>query len=187
MKRSWHLDTAHALWQKILHEDDTAIDATAGNGYDTLALSRIIKTGRIYALDIQQEALRKTKERLDQENPGYDRVIYINASHETFPVAIAPDSVRLIVYNLGYLPGGDKSITTQTLSTLRSLENAFELLMLGGALSLMLYPGHEEGEKEAKAVIEFADNLPQDKYEVTHYTNPDNPKSPSLLWIQSKP
>lgn len=186
MKRSWHLDAAHALWQKILHENDTAIDATAGNGHDTLILSRLIKTGKLYAIDIQAEALRKTKEKITLENPNYGQVDYINASHATFPSNIPLHSVRLIVYNLGYLPGGDKSLTTQTSSTLTSLENAIDLLMPGGALSLMLYPGHEEGEKEAKAVIEFAKNLPHAKWEVTHHTHPENPKSPSLLWIQCK-
>ena len=184
MKRSWHLDAAHALWQKILHENDIAIDATAGNGHDTLVLSRLIKTGTLYAIDIQAEALKKTKEKIEKENPHYEQVAYINASHATFPDTIAKNSVRLIVYNLGYLPGGDKSLTTKTSSTLTSLENAIDLLMQGGALSLMLYPGHEEGEKEAKAVVEFAKNLPQTKWEVTHHTHPDNPKSPSLLWIQ---
>jgi hypothetical protein len=59
--------------------------------------------------------------------------------------------------------------------------------MPGGALSLMLYPGHEEGEKEAKAVVEFAKNLPHTKWEVTHHTHPENPKSPSLLWIKINP
>ena len=185
MKRSWHLDAAHALWQKILHENDTAIDATAGNGHDTLILSRIIKTGKLYAIDIQQEALKKTKEKIEQANPGYDQIVYINASHAHFPSSIPLHSVRLIVYNLGYLPGGDKSLTTETQSTLESLENALDLLMPSGAISLMLYPGHEEGEREAKAVIAFAKDLSKIKYEVTHHTHPDNPKSPSLLWIKS--
>lgn len=184
MKRSWHLDAAHALWQKILHENDTAIDATAGNGHDTLVLSRLIKTGKLYAIDIQAEALRKTKEKIEQEHPGYEPIIYINASHATFPSNIPLHSIRLIVYNLGYLPGGDKNLTTQTSSTLTSLENALDLLTPGGALSLMLYPGHAEGEIEAKAVVEFAKNLPALKYEISHQTHPDNPKSPSLLWIQ---
>lgn len=186
MKRSWHLDAAHALWQKTLHENDTAIDATAGNGHDTLVLSRMIKTGKLYAIDIQQEALRKTKEKIEQNNSGYEQIVYINASHATFPDSIPLHSVRLIVYNLGYLPGGDKSLTTQTSSTLKSLENALDLLMPGGALSLMLYPGHEEGEKEAAAVVEFAKKLPKIKYEVIHHKHPDNPKSPSLLWVQTQ-
>ncbi len=182
MKRSWHLDAAHTLWQNLLQENDTVIDATAGNGHDTLVLSRLIKTGTLYAIDIQSDALKKTKERIEQENPGYEQVIYIHGSHATFP-EIQPHSVRLIVYNLGYLPGGDKSLTTQTSSTLTSLQNALTLLMPGGALSLMLYPGHEEGEREASAVLTFANNLTG--YEVTHHPHPSNPKSPSLLWIKS--
>lgn len=187
MKRSWHLDAAHALWQKNLHENDTAIDATAGNGHDTLILSRIIKSGKLYAIDIQAEALEKTKEKINQENPSYEPIVYINASHATFPNTIPLHSVRLIVYNLGYLPGGDKNLTTKTSSTLISLENAIDLLMPGGALSLMLYPGHTEGEIEARAVVEFAKNLPHTNWEITHHTHPENPKSPSFLWIQSKP
>lgn len=177
MTRSPHIQAAHDLWKKQVLPSDTVIDATAGNGNDTLFLSTLLTTGKIYAFDIQEKALQNTKEKLKNASCNIE---YILSSHANFPSTI--QNVRLIVYNLGYLPGQDKSITTQTSSTLESLNNALPLLVPNGAISITLYPGHAEGAKEAKAVLEFVHTLPN--CHVEHYTWGENPLSPSLLWIR---
>ena len=102
--------------------------------------------------------------------------------HSTFPTITQP--LKLIVYNLGYLPGGDKEITTQTGSTLISLQEGLKLLTTNGIISMTCYPGHEEGNNEEKAILEWAATLHPNHY-VIYYTqrlNRINP--PSLLLIQ---
>jgi ubiquinone/menaquinone biosynthesis C-methylase UbiE len=127
-----HIDLAHRYWQDIVTFGDIVIDATCGNGHDTLMLAKLALNndlGNVYALDIQACAIAKTKELLTHELPMdlLPRVHFIEGSHETFPDQIQEKSVKLIVYNLGYLPGGNKSLTTRTSSTLHSLAAAQKL------------------------------------------------------------
>lgn len=166
---------AHALWRGLLNPSDTVIDATCGNGNDTYFLSTLLPSGKIYAIDIQEQAIQNTKEKLKNTPCAVE---YIVATHANFPPHIPP--VKLITYNLGYLPGYDKQITTMASTTLESLKNGLQLLLPDGALSIMLYPGHEEGARETKAVLEWAQSLSH-----RHYTWGDNPLSPSLLWVTS--
>lgn len=177
--RSPHLHKAHTLWKELVHPSDIVIDATAGNGHDTVFLSHLVKSGKIYAIDIQPQALLNTQNKIGP-NPCIE---YICASHVSFPPSIEKGSVQLIVYNLGYLPGGDKSLTTLTSTTITSLQNALPLLKPGGAISIMLYPGHEEGAKEEQALLAYVKTL---DLEVHHYKWGDNPKHPSLLWLVKK-
>lgn len=171
--RSLHIKKAHSLWKGIVQPADTVIDATCGNGHDSLILSTLVPEGTLYVFDIQKEALEKTKEKLT-----HTHYIPIHGSHAQFPPEIQKGSVRLIVYNLGYLPGGDKSITTLTESTLESIQNALPLLTPDGILSITLYPGHPEGFCESQAVLEFAKG-----FRFNHYTFKENLLSPSLLII----
>ena len=160
-----HLEFAHSFWKTLLQPDDSAIDATAGNGHDTLFLSKLLPRGKLYAVDIQETAIKKTRLRLEKE-PSSCQVELLCCSHATFPDCIPYESVRLIVYNLGYLPGGDKGITTLAASTLTSLKNALPLIKTGGVISLTLYPGHPEGHYETQAVLAFAKNLKG--WKITH-------------------
>lgn len=168
-----HIAFAHSFWETLLKPDDVAIDATAGNGHDTLFLSKLLRQGKLYAFDIQEQAIKQTQLKLE---PTGCQIELLCCSHATFPPHILPASVRLIVYNLGYLPGGDKKITTLTSSTLTSLTNALPLIKPGGAISLTLYPGHPEGAYEAQAVLAFAKNLKGWKIEHKCWSS-----SPSVL------
>lgn len=180
------VDAAHLLIRHHLKPSDLAIDATCGNGQDTLFMASLIPEGKLYALDIQPEALARTQEKL-REAALDNRVELFHQSHETFPESILKGSVKLIVYNLGYLPGGDRRLTTQTDTTLKSLEAALPLLTDDGALSIMLYPGHAEGAKEAESVTEWAKNLPSYAYVVQRMTRLNRNLAPELLWIQGIP
>ena len=119
-----HLDLAHQYWEKILQDGDLAIDATCGNGNDTLKLAEILqKSGTVIGMDIQEEAIARTKallSKLPQETLA--RIHLYHQSHADFPSL--GDPVRLIVYNLGYLPKGNKQLTTMTQSTMDSLGKA---------------------------------------------------------------
>lgn len=184
-----HLDAAQKFWKEIIYPGDIVIDATCGNGHDTLLLAKLLLTpnsGTLYALDKQKKAVDFTKERLfkELEEALFDKVHFINQCHSNFPVDILPQSVKLIVYNLGYLPGGgNKEFTTETHTTLKSLEAAMQLLSKGGAISLMCYPGHEEGEREESAILEFVKNLDSKVWQCCYQQWINRFKSPSFLTI----
>lgn len=149
-----------------------AIDATAGNGHDTLFLANLVgPTGTVWAFDIQPEALRKTAARLiehqvpvelrlkpaspAQASEHHCRVIAIEADHAEMTQHL-PHEIRgrvaAIMFNLGYLPGSDKDCITTTSSTRAALDTAIELLAPGGVLTVVVYPGHPGGQEEAEAV-----------------------------------
>ena len=184
MTRSPHLDLAKWYWKRQIAPGDTAVDATCGNGYDTLFLAQL-PLSYLYALDIQPAALEKTRNLLafHLNEEALLRVILHQMSHEDLRKVPCSPPPKLIVYNLGYLPGGDKSITTQTESTLASISSALSILAENGALSITCYPGHEEGKKEEDAILELASSLPSSQWEVRHHRWLNRPRSPNLLWI----
>ena len=155
-----------------------AIDATLGNGYDTDFLSKIFN--KVYAFDVQKEAILNYKEK------NIENVSLILDSHENFDKYIK-ENVDCIVYNLGYLPGSDKSITTKKESTLKSLESGLNLLKENGLMIIALYSGHEEGKKEKKAVLSYCENLSKKKFGVIYkqFLNRTN-NPPSLVIIEKK-
>ena len=149
--RSFHLDQAHNIWRNHLQKDDLVIDATCGNGHDAAILAPLCHT--LHCFDIQKAAIEKTREKLKD----YSNVIYHNASHESFPPFERPP--KLIVYNLGYLPGSDKSIKTLPQTTLSSIKQALALLPVGGIISITTYPGHLEGLEEENLLLPFFKSL----------------------------
>ncbi len=186
MERSPHLTLAKKLWQQFLRPGDGVIDATCGNGHDTLFLASL-PLSFLYALDIQDKAIEQTRRRLEQILSAQERakVTLLCMSHED--LCKIPDrahSPRLIVYNLGYLPGGDKTLTTRTESTLRSVASALTLAAPGGALSITCYPGHPEGKKEKQTLLEFCSHLDSSQWTFSHHQWEGRDHSPSLLWIE---
>ncbi len=170
-----HLEQAHLYWKNLLNPHDTVIDATCGNGKDTAYLATLVPHGKVIAIDVQEAALQKAR----QLRPP--NTVFLHQSHTSFPRLF---HVKLIVYNLGYLPGGDKTITTMTTSTLQSLEAATELIIPGGALSITCYPGHPEGLIEAEKVTEWAHKLNFLKWDVTRHQW--RTRSPNLFFITKK-
>lgn len=171
-----HLAALHRFWKEFLQPSDIVIDATCGNGHDTLILSRLAK--EVYALDIQQEAIEKAKSLVKADN-----IHWFVQSHEHFPSKIQPETVALITYNLGYLPGGNKEIITLADSTLRSVKNGLPLLKNGGAITVMCYPGHAGGEEEEQALVDFISSLDSKRYLVEYTQWPNRKKHPSLIKV----
>lgn len=167
-----HLDLAHDYWRRLIQPGDVVIDATCGNGHDTEYLATL--TDQVYGIDIQLEAIEKTRARVPTAH-------LIHGSHSTFPNV----SPKLIVYNLGYLPSGDKSLTTLVDSTLESVQNGLKILSPGGALSITCYPGHPEGAVEEEALLAWSRTLDPKKYAVCFHQWLNRNKSPSLLFIQT--
>jgi SAM-dependent methyltransferase len=180
-----HLDLAHQLWERLLRPGDNAIDATCGNGYDTLKLSELIKSendekeGTVFSYDIQKVALEKAK-----EHTKSSQVKFIHSCHSDLPNPEESMPIRLIVYNLGYLPGGDKSITTMKESTIKSIQKAMSLIAPGGAISITCYPGHAEGAKEETLLQEFVKELPAKEWNCCFHQWLNREQSPSLFFLQ---
>lgn len=187
MKRP-HLLLAHDYWKKHLRPGDCAIDATCGNGRDTLALANIILNhpqSAVWSLDIQQTALENAESFLKRalSEPLFSRILFHHLCHAEIDRIPLPHPPRLIVYNLGYLPGGNKAITTETTTTLQSVQKALLLLGEEGALSITCYPGHPEGKREEAAIVEWASGLSSLDMTVCYHRWVNRPDSPSLFWI----
>lgn len=184
-----HLDLAHSYWERLVEAGDNIVDATCGNGHDTLKLALLAfkgGDGRLWGLDIQQQALDSTQRLLAEHLPAetIQRIHLRQQSHRSFPSEIGEASVKLVVYNLGYLPGGDKSITTSVKSTLESLEASKGLIQPGGAISITCYPGHEEGAKEQERILDLVSQWSPRIWNCTHHQWLNRRQAPSLLLIQ---
>jgi hypothetical protein len=179
-----HLKLAHRYWKENIGSKDIVVDATCGNGQDTLYLAKLSPIA-LYALDIQPQALKNSSTLLQQElSPEeYAKVHFVSGCHSTFPSDLIEETVQLIVYNLGYLPGGDKNLTTQTKTTLLSLERSLTLLKKRGNLSITCYPGHAEGEKEEQAILSWAKTLDKSHWNVCYHQWINKTKAPSLLLL----
>ncbi len=153
------------LLPQWVHEGDVVIDATCGNGNDTLTLANLVGTnGKVYGFDIQELAIASTEKKLIK-NEVFDRASLICDSHALMKEHVK-EEVDFIIFNLGYLPRADKTITTLVDSTLKAIEAGLDLLKLHGIMVVVIYPGHEEGYQEKNAVLEYVQNLEQQHVDV---------------------
>ncbi len=191
------------LLAAYLSQGDTAVDCTCGNGYDTLFLCRSVgREGKVYAFDIQEKAIEHTRELLQKE--GWEAELFLS-SHVRLADLLSDRPARgsgknlaaerpvreesapaVIMYNLGYLPGGDHRLCTRTEETLSSVSQALELLKKGGVLSLVAYPGHEEGRKEAEAVHDLLAGLPPKDFEVLTLAQTNRSALAPVLYLVHK-
>jgi len=178
-----HLQLAHDLWKKLLDSSDNAIDATCGNGKDSLFLASTLSTGLMFCYDIQKKAIENTHKLLKEHAVDLNKITFINSSHETFSEIPNCVPIKLITYNLGYLPGSDKSITTMKESTVNSIHKGLNLIVEGGALSITTYSGHLEGEKEQLEIFSLLDHLDKTQFVISVYQWP-KAKAPCLIWIK---
>lgn len=159
-----HLVMAQNMWREVVESGDVCIDATCGNGHDSAFIAQLLDLtsgqGQLYCMDVQEVALRNTKARilekviLTDDDQFNNSVHLFQRNHRTFPEEIKENSVKLIVYNLGYLPGGDKNITTRKTDTLQSIIIAITLLKTGGLLSILCYRKHSIEAMEESIEIE---------------------------------
>lgn len=179
-------ELAHHLVGLVISEGDLTVDATAGNGHDTVFLAtKVGEAGHVYSFDIQQEALDTTYNKLKQENLE-KRVTLITRGHENLKDYVQ-DRAAVIMFNLGYLPGGDRRITTKYDTTIKSLEQALTVLAPGGIITVVMYPGHREGFEEKEHIIPFCRQLNSDQYVVLNSRLLNRGHSPpELVVIQRK-
>jgi tRNA G37 N-methylase Trm5 len=196
-----HIDVAHFSWKKVLHNKAKVIDATCGNGHDTLFICQNLNftdnwkgplgslntknnESFLYCFDLQKEAIKSTKMLLAKNQINCQKISFIHDCHSRLDQHLEP-LIDLIIYNLGYLPGSCKTIKTQESTTLESIQKAMQLIRPGGIISITCYPGHEEGLIEQKSIFSLLKMLRPNEWAVTHY-NPFSATAPNLLLLSKR-
>ncbi len=168
-----------------LREGDIAVDFTMGNGHDTEFLSRTVgENGHVYAFDIQSAAVESTRKRL-KETGCPDNYTLICDSHHNVKNYVNCE-IKAGMFNLGWLPGGDKSITTMRETTMPAIEAAISLLGRDAILNIAVYPGHPEGDAEGAMIEEYLSSLSRFKVCVTKVKIANSPTSPYFFMIETK-
>ncbi len=170
-----------------LKEGDVAVDFTMGNGNDTLFLSKAVgENGRVYAFDIQEEALISTRKHLE-DNSAPENYTLICASHHRV-MEFVKTPIKAGMFNLGYLPrSGKKAVTTLRETTMPAVEAAIDLLLPDGVLIVAIYPGHEEGALEGEMLREYFSSLSRFKICASEFKILNSPTSPYFFLIEKSP
>lgn len=174
----------HHFLEDHMREGDLCIDATMGNGNDTVLLSKLAgEKGKVLAFDIQQIALDHTRERLLKESCPKNWELYLE-SHEHLGEYAEPETVSCITFNFGYLPGGDHQKATRKESSIAAIQVGLHLLKKKGLMTLCVYSGGDSGFEEKDEILEFVGKLDSKKYLViqSEYVNrPNHPPIPILI------
>lgn len=178
------LEMAHQWLEEIIEPEDLVVDATVGNGHDTVFLAGLSVCPEVLGFDIQEAAIKRTQERLNELNLE-SNVILINEGHENLAYYVERE-VKAAIFNLGYLPNSDKSIITKPETTLTALSALTERLVGGGRIAIMIYYGHEGGMREKNEVINWASQLNQKFWEVMTYAPLNQVHTPPILVVLEK-
>ncbi len=168
-----------------LREGDVAVDFTMGNGHDTEFLSKTVgKEGHVYAFDVQQQAVDSTAANLKKAGCPENYTLILDSHHKVKEYVQGP--IRAGMFNLGYLPGSDKSVTTMRVTTMPAIEAAIDLLDHGGVLLVAVYPGHAEGDAEGKMVLDYFQTLDRHVICCTLIRILNSPTSPFFIVVEKK-
>ena len=169
-----------------LKEGDVAVDFTMGNGHDTEFLSKTVgENGHVYAFDVQAQAVESTGRNLKAAGCPENYTLILDSHHKVREYVDTP--IKAGMFNLGYLPGGDKRITTMRETTMPAIEAAIDLLAPDGILNIAVYPGHEEGAAEGKMICEYLEGISRHKVCATLVKILNSPTSPFFIMVETKP
>ncbi|WP_416151861.1 tRNA (mnm(5)s(2)U34)-methyltransferase [Salipaludibacillus sp. HK11] len=184
MKLAGILPFARDILQKSVTTNGIAIDATAGNGHDTEFLAKLVgDNGTVYSFDIQDQAINATRDRLEITNLE-KQVHLIQDGHEKLETYLSPthhNNINGAIFNLGYLPGSDKSIVTTPSTTIEAIQQLSKHLKKGGIIVLVVYHGHEEGKVEKDMLLPFVESLPQTDFHVLEYRFINQKNTPPFI------
>jgi len=172
---------SHDFLAEVLDKTSIAVDATMGNGNDTAFLASL--AAKVYAFDVQEQAVQKTSERLEQL--GLGNVQLILDGHEHID-AYVTEPICAAIFNLGYLPSADKTVITKPETTLEAISKILDKLRMGGRLAIMIYYGHEGGDREKEAVLDFVSRLDQTAFTAMLYQPMNQINTPPFLVMVEK-
>ncbi len=170
------------LNQAQINPGGVLVDFTMGNGNDTLYLCSLVPNGTVYAFDVQAKAISNTKEKLNEAKITANAVL-LHDSHTNAKKYINGE-IDGGMFNLGYLPGGDKKIHTMHQSTLSAVKDAVDMLKKGGILVISVYPGHEEGKVEGNMLIEMLSGYDKKLYSVSRFHLVNSPDAPFVIAVE---
>lgn len=174
------LPFAKDLLANVVEKGDSVVDATAGNGHDTLYLGDLVgENGHVYAFDVQKDAIQSTAEKLEQANL-LGQVSLIHDGHENVGKYVTGE-VSAAIFNLGYLPGSNHEIVTRGTSTVQAIESLLKVLKVGGLIVLVVYHGHEGGKEEKDVLLSFVQQLPQAYAHVLSYQFVNQQNDPPFI------
>jgi predicted methyltransferase len=179
-------DLNKVLLEDVISEGDIVIDATMGNGYDTKYLAeKVGESGVVYSFDVQEEAIKSTRKRLEKENLMC-RTNLILDGHENVDKYVS-EEVSCVLFNLGYLPRAKHQVITKPDTTLEAIKKCLNLLKPHGVISIAIYTGHEGGMDECDAVFDYVSKLDQAEFNVLNcnFVNQIN-NPPRLVLIEKK-
>lgn len=184
MKNYQITEWCHHFIKSHVKSGDVCIDATAGRGNDTQLLCELVgETGKIIAFDIQEEAVESTKARLEKAGVSNWAEVLLE-SHANMGKYAEEESVSCIVFNFGYLPGGNHAMATSKTSSIAAIHEGLRLLKKGGMMSLCIYRGGDSGFEEYDAILTELKALDSKKYLVVvseYYNRPNNPPVPAMI------
>lgn len=181
------LHYSRTLLKNTLIPGDVVVDATVGNGNDTVLLATLVgKYGTVYGFDLQEQAIKKTKEKLLLTGLS-NQVKLFQQGHETIGSAL-PENTLLAgaIFNLGYLPNGDKTVITTGKTTLIAVKEILPRLRKGGLLLIVVYYGHEGGKLEKGQILSFVQTLSQNDFTVLRYDFLNQKNNPPFLIVIEK-
>lgn len=184
MKRRFQITQfCHNFLQEFIHEGDVCVDATTGNGNDTEFLCKMVgDEGRVYGFDIQSKAIESTGNRLEEAGLS-KRALLINDGHQNMADYVK-EPVSVIVFNFGYLPGGDHKIATSASTSIQAVDQGLNLLKSGGIMNLCIYSGKDTGYEEKDALLEHLKGLDSKKWLVivnSYYNRENDPPIPVFI------
>lgn len=172
------LDFTKIMIDSYQDQDGVAVDMACGRGNDTIYLQDRFR--KVYAFDIQKEAVLITQERVN-----LDKVVLINDNHENIDNYIH-EKIKLVIYNLGYLPKINEEITTNAQTTINSLSKTLKLLEKKGIVIMVVYTGHLAGKQEALLLDEFLAKLSPSEYLLAKYQMLNAKDCPYVICIHKK-
>lgn len=180
------VETCKSILQQRLRPGMTVIDATVGNGHDSLVIKDLIgDEGHLIGFDLDERAIEMTRKRLSDAG-WHDFITLYPCSHSEMTKFVS-SAVDAVVFNLGYLPGQSKVHITRSETTLMALEQSLALLPVGGFIVVVIYPGHDAGAEESKAITEWSSKLDQRKLHLFKLTYPNQINHPPyLLYIERR-
>ncbi|MBE7042700.1 MAG: methyltransferase domain-containing protein [Ruminococcaceae bacterium] len=173
------LGITHRYMKQVIQSGDRVIDATAGNGHDTLFMAKLVgKNGHITAFDIQPQALENTKKRLEKEAVDGQVTLILDGHQNMKQYVEGP--VKAVTFNFGYLPGGDHHICTHADTSIAAILAALELISEDGMVLLGIYYGGDSGFEEKDALMAFLKTLDPHEYSVLCHDFINYPNCPPL-------
>ncbi|WP_313894493.1 class I SAM-dependent methyltransferase [Psychrobacillus sp.] len=174
------LPFSQELLTRVIEPGNSVVDATAGNGHDTVFLAELVgEKGHVYAFDVQVEAIQSTAEKLQQANLE-TRATLILDGHENVASYVETE-IAAAIFNLGYLPGSNQEIVTKGASTIQAIEAILHKLKIGGIIVLVVYHGHPGGEDEKNSLMDYVRELPQSYVHVLSYQFLNQQNNPPFI------